>query len=61
MNLLEVWIKDVISIEDIEVNGTFKIKVTFNTICWGCREVNTKIFNNIEEWEKFKAKKYYLA
>ena len=61
MNLLEVWIKDAISIEDIEIDGVKKIKVTFNTVCWGSKEVKERIFNNIKEWEKFKDKKYYLA
>jgi len=61
MNLLEVWIKDVISIEEVKIDSVDKIKVTFNTICWGSKEVKTKIFNNIKEWEKFKDRKYYLA
>lgn len=61
MNLLEVWIEDIISIEDIEVNGSSKLKITFNTICWGSRDVKTIVFDDMEEWNKFKAKKYYLA
>lgn len=61
MNLLEVWIKDAISIEEININGVDRIKVTFNTVCWGSKEIKTRVFDNIEEWEKFKAKKYYLA
>lgn len=61
MNLLEVWIKDAISIKDIEINGNTKIEVTFNTVCWGCKDVEKRIFDNIDEWEKFKSKKYYLA
>ncbi|MBS5307759.1 hypothetical protein [Clostridium sp.] len=61
MNLLEVWIEDVISIEGVKIDGIDKIKVTFNTICWGSRGIDTRIFNNIKEWEKFKERKYYLA
>lgn len=61
MNLVEVWIRDVISIENVEINGVPKIKVTFKTICWGCKDVKTKIFNNIEEWNEFKSKRYYMS
>lgn len=61
MNLLEVWIKDAISIEEVEVNNVKKVKVTFNTVCWGSKEVKTRLFDSVEEWEKFKALKYYLS
>lgn len=54
MNLLEVWIKDIVKTEEVEVNGVKKIKVYFNTVCWGSKEVKSRIFDNLEQG-------YYLA
>lgn len=60
MNLLEVWIKDIVKTEKVVVNGVEKIKVYFNTVCWGCHEVKSRVFDSMEDWEKFKEQKYYL-
>lgn len=61
MNLLEVWIGDIVKTEKIVINGVEKIKIYFNTVCWGSREVKIRIFDSMEHWEKFKAQKYYLG
>lgn len=60
MNLLEVWIKGIVKTEKVVVNGVEKIKIYFNTVCWGSHEVKSKIFDSMEHWEKFKEQKYYL-
>lgn len=61
MNLLEVWIGDIVKTEEVKVNGVMKIKIYFNTNCWGSKEVKSRVFDSMEHWEKFKAGKYYLA
>lgn len=61
MNLLEIWIGDLIKSEPVNINGVKKIKVTFETNCWGAKEIKTRIFNSLEDWEKFKARRYYLG
>lgn len=61
MNLLEIWIEDIVKIEKVQINGVDKLKIYFNTVCWGSKEVKCKIFDSTEHWEKFKEQKYYLG
>lgn len=61
MNLLEIWIKDVISKEWIENGGVKWLEVKFNTICHGVEGTSTRWFNSESEWEEFKNKRYYLG
>ncbi|MGV3076360.1 hypothetical protein ACEE21_14850 [Clostridium baratii] len=61
MNILEVWIKDIVSEEKVLVDGKEKLKITFNTVCYGSKEVKTRIFDSKEDWYKFKSRGYYLA
>lgn len=61
MNLLEVWIGDLVKTEKVVIDRVEKVKVYFKTVCWGCREVNSSIFDSIEDWKKSKAQKYYLG
>ncbi|MBO3398567.1 hypothetical protein JJB71_13565 [Clostridium perfringens] len=61
MNLLEIWIEDIVKIEKVQINGVDKLKIYFNTVCWGSKEVKCKIFDSMEHWEKFKEQKYYLG
>lgn len=61
MNRLEVWIKDIVSEEKVIIDGKEKLKITFNTVCWGSHEVKSRIFDSKEDWYKFKKQGYYLA
>lgn len=61
MNLLEVWIGNIVRTKKVIVNRVGKVKAYFKTVCWGCREVKSRIFNSIEDWGKFKVQKYYLG
>ena len=61
MNLLEIWIKDIVKTEEVKVNGVNKLKISFNTVCWGSKEVKCKTFDSMEHWESFKSKGYYLG
>lgn len=61
MNLLEVWIEDIVKIEEIKINGIDKLNIYFNTVCWGSKEIKCRTFDSMEQWESFKSKGYYLA
>lgn len=61
MNLLEHYIKEVISEEEcISPQGTKYVKVTMLIDCYGIKEQTTHLFLPIE-WEKAKKDGYYLA
>lgn len=36
MNLLEVWIGDLVKTEKVVIDRVEKVKVYFKTVCWGC-------------------------
>lgn len=57
MNLLEVWIDEIISEEDLK-DGRVKVKATYK--CWGAKETKEGIYYK-EQWERIKKQGYYLG
>ena len=57
MNLLEVWIDEIISEEELD-NGKVKVKAVYT--CWGARETKVTIYSK-KVWERIKERGYYLA
>lgn len=66
MNLLEIYLEEIISVEPYENEWTkdFKdrsfVKVVGIFNCYGNKKEETHIFNNIE-WENVKEKGYYIG
>lgn len=66
MNLLEIYLEEIISVKPYESEWTEKFKDrsfvkvvgTFN--CYGNKKEETRIFNNFE-WESIKEKGYYIG
>jgi hypothetical protein len=61
MNLLEHYIKEVHSVEEIKEDWGSFILVDLTVNCYGITERTKTSFSNMEEWEKAKEKGYYLA
>lgn len=61
MNLLEHYIKKIISEEKVKSpDGDIYYKVKAEIDCYGSVETIDKIFR-IDEWEEAKEKRYYMA
>jgi hypothetical protein len=62
MNLLEHYIKEIHSEEEMEhfVKGKTFVRAKVTTICYGTIEKKEVIYE-INEWKRIKSKGYYLA
>ena len=57
MNLLEIWIDEIISEEELE-NEKVRVKATY--VCWGAKKTNETIYPKAV-WEQIKERGYYLG
>ena len=57
MNLLEIWIDEIISEEELE-NEMVRVKATY--VCWGAKDTKERIYPK-NYWEQIKKKGYYLG
>ena len=57
MNLVEIWINEIISEEELE-NEMVRVKATY--VCWGAKETKERIYPK-NYWEQIKKQGYYLG
>ena len=57
MNLLEIWIDEIISEEELE-NEKVRVKATY--VCWGAKETKETIYPKAV-WKQIKERGYYLG
>lgn len=63
MNLLEVYIKEIINEEPYYAEwckGENWVRVTFNSICYGHESIKEMAFTE-KRWEEIKEKGYYMG
>ena len=60
MNLLEHYIEDILSEEQVQKYGKNWAKVRLVVNCYGVFEEKTELFR-YEDWQKIKAQGYYMA
>lgn len=60
MNLLEHYIKEILSEEQVQKYGKNWAKVRLIVDCYGVVEEKTELFR-YEDWQKIKAQGYYMA
>lgn len=60
MNLLEHYIKEILSEEQVQMYGKNWAKVRLIVNCYGVVEETTQLFL-YEDWQKIKEQGYYMA
>ena len=60
MNLLEHYIKEILSEEQVQMYGENWARVKLIVNCYGVVEEKTEVFL-YDDWQKIKAQGYYMA